>query len=319
MKNDLDRRGFIKQSVAVSTGAGLGFRFEEKNLLAKMDEKSEQAIPESTSEDFPMGQIGNMKISRMICGGNLISGFAHSRDLIYVSDLLRKYFSDEKVFETLALCEKNGINTAILRVDSDTLRIISKYWRERGGKIQWIAQAKMTADDIRGDIDKAVDNGASGVYIHGGICDKYVAGKRLDLLAKALERIKDHGVVSGLAGHNVAVPKACVEAGLDPDFYMKTINSKQYWSAGPTEKHDNIWSETPEETIDFMKSVKKPWIGYKVLGAGAIEPTEGFNYAFENGADFICVGMFDFQINDDAAIAKNVLAELGKRQRPWCA
>ncbi len=319
MTNDMDRRGFIKQSMAVSTGAGLGFRFEEKNLLAKMDEKSGQTIPESGGKDFPMGQIGDMKISRVICGGNLISGFAHSRDLIYVSDLLRNYFSDEKIFETLAVCEKNGINSAVLRVDNDTRRIVSKYWQERGGKIQWIAQAKVTADDIRTDIDMAVDNGASAVFIHGGVCDKYVAEKRLDVLAKGLERIRDHGVVSGLGGHSLTVPMECEKAGLDPDFYMKTINSKQYWSAGPTERHDSVWSETPEETIAFMKNVKKPWIGYKVLGAGAIDPTEGFKYAFENGTDFICVGMFDFQINDDAAIAKNVLAKLGQRQRPWCS
>ena len=53
-------------------------------------------------------------MSRLICGGNLISGFAHSRDLIYVSRLLKEYFTDEKVFQTLSICEAHGINTAIL-------------------------------------------------------------------------------------------------------------------------------------------------------------------------------------------------------------
>ena len=28
----------------------------------------------------PNGKIGNVTISRLICGGNLINGFAHSRD-----------------------------------------------------------------------------------------------------------------------------------------------------------------------------------------------------------------------------------------------
>ena len=68
-----------------------------------------------------------------------------------------------------------------------------------------------------------------------------------------------------------------------------------------------------------MKKVDKPWIAFKVLAAGAIHPREGFKFAFENGADFICVGMFDFQIREDAAITTRILSELSKtgRARPW--
>jgi hypothetical protein len=36
-----------------------------------------------------------------------------------------------------------------------------------------------------------------------------------------------------------------------------------------------------------MKTVKKPWFAFKVLAAGAIEPKDGFRFAFENGTDFI--------------------------------
>jgi hypothetical protein len=73
----------------------------------------------------------------------------------------------------------------------------------------------------------------------------------------------------------------------------------------------------PEQTIEFMKTIDKPLIGFKVLAGGAIEPEDGFRYAFENGADFICVGMFDFQIVDDVNIATTVLSSLGERVRPW--
>jgi len=68
-----------------------------------------------------------------------------------------------------------------------------------------------------------------------------------------------------------------------------------------------------------MARVKKPWIAYKILGAGAIPPREGFEYAFRNGADFICVGMFDFQVAEDVEIASAAVAGARTRSRAWCA
>jgi len=56
-----------------------------------------------------------------------------------------------------------------------------------------------------------------------------------------------------------------------------------------------------------------------VLAGGAIHPKDGFKFAFENGADFICVGMLDYQIVEDVNIAVDVLSNLKSRPRPWCA
>jgi hypothetical protein len=316
MSKKVCRRRFLRHSLVASSSAALSFQLEEKVLLAQGAEKTASPPAPAAARAFPRGKIGKLSISRLICGGNLISGFAHSRDLIYVSPLLKQYFTDEKVFETLARCEAHGINTAILRLDQDTLRLLRTYRKERGGNIQWIAQCKISGDDCS-EIKQAVDAGAVAAYVHGGVGDSLVEQGRMDVLAKAVQFIQRQGVPAGVAGHSIAVPKACEKAKISPDFYMKTFNSKKYWSAGPQPRLDSVWEETPEETAAFMQEVDKPWIAYKVLGAGAIHPSEGFRYAYQNGADFLCVGMFDFQVAEDAQIALNALDRAKQRDRLW--
>ena len=117
---------------------------------------------------------------------------------------------------------------------------------------------------------------------------------------------------------------------------MKTLHHDQYWSAHPKENripfsvdgnlsgdhdqfHDNMFCLFPGETVEFMQNKQIPLIGFKVLAGGAIHPGDGFRFAFENGADFICVGMFDFQIVDDVNIAIRVLSDLKNRKRAWLA
>ena len=284
--------------------------------------------------NLPAGKIGNVRISRLICGSNPIIGSAHDRDLIYVAALMRQYFTDRRIMDLWRICEECGVNTMIGPVDSPygfgedpTLRVYKDYRRKEGGRIQWIAQTYPSAKDLTGSVRKAVDNGAVAAFVQGSIADGWVRLNRIDLLVKAIEFIKSNGLIAGCACHGLEVPTALEKAGVELDFYMKTLHSDNYWSATPKAQrpkeglppHDNMWCTQPEETMEFMKSVKKPWIAFKVLAAGAIHPREGFRFAFQNGADFVNVGMFDFQVRENAILADDILAEISKkgRSRPW--
>jgi len=302
---------------------------EEKLLAAKLEgaEVTEvDAVTEPTRTfDFatlddlkgqvPKGQIGDLQLSRLILGGNLIGGWAHARDLIYVSKLVKAYHNRYKTFETFELAEACGINTIL--TNPLLCDVIADYWKSTGGKIQFISDCG--GKDLMAMIQKSIDGGACACYIQGGVGDRLAAEEDFDTIEKALELIRSNGLPAGIGGHKLATVRACVEKGFQPDFWMKTLHHTDYWSATPTREKDNIWCEQPEETIAFMKEQKEPWIAFKTLAAGAIHPKVGFKYAFQNGADFICVGMYDFQLVEDANLALGVLDGKLDRQREWYA
>ena len=69
-----------------------------------------------------------------------------------------------------------------------------------------------------------------------------------------------------------------------------------------------------------MRERPEPWIAFKVMAAGAIHPKDAFRYAWESGADFVCAGMYDFQMVEDVNIAVAALGTgLPGRQRAWMA
>ena len=123
MSQGLNRRNFLKKPVIGTAAIMSALSLEEKALLAAMNKRDKPHA--GSAKGLPAGRIGKVKISRIICGGNLIGGFAHSRDLTYVSALLKHYFTDEKIIETLEICEDNGINTIITSPDSAEL--LKKY------------------------------------------------------------------------------------------------------------------------------------------------------------------------------------------------
>jgi len=80
-----------------------------------------------------------------------------------------------------------------------------------------------------------------------------------------------------------------------------------------------MWCAFPEKAVEFVENTEVPVMGFKVLAAGAIKPQDGFKWALKNGADFICVGMFDFQLVNNVNTAIDTLNNLTDRKRKWYA
>ncbi len=308
--------------------------YEERNLVDAVTAASTKTLDVASLRELkgalPMGRVGDKQFSRLILGGNLLSGWAHSRDLIYVSQLVKAYHNKDRIFATLLVAEKCGINT--LLTNPILCSLIDEYWKRRIGKIQFISDCAgldyddkgpkpMPFDKYLDKVQRAIDYGAVACYIQGETADHYIRNAQPDRLIKVVERIRSNKVLVGIGAHHLETVQGCVAAGMTPDFWMKTLHHHDYWSARHPEWHDNMYCNNPDDTTAWMAGRKEPWIAFKVMAAGAIHPKLAFRYAYERGADFVCAGMYDFQMVEDVNIALDAFASptLASRPRPWMA
>ena len=327
----VSRRDFLSGSVAAA--GAIGRAGAGGMALAAAPAPGAEAKPPATDARMvPCGTLGKARISRMLLGGNLISGCTHSRDLKYVERLFQAYMVPEKILETMKLAEARGINT----VFETGANFVQRYNRECGGHMQFIPHIQVSVEQsetqLLDHIRQQVDSGAVALYVWGVAGDTLTKAGAIDRIARAVDLAKAYDLPVGVGGHSLLVPMACEKQKVPCDFYVKTLHRDNYPSATPKELrkefiwldggkgwYDNMWCINPEETIEFMKTVAKPWIAFKVLAAGAIAPRDGFAHAFDNGADFIAVGMFDFQVEENCDVARAAIGRARSRPRPWRA
>jgi hypothetical protein len=322
MRTGITRRSFVKESVISSAGLVLALNARGE------DAPGPGTPPAAAAGNLPKGRIGKLSVSRLLLGGNLLTHYTHSRDLKYVYSLAAHYNTDEKIMETLALAEANGINTLSMHNPPHPISVLRRYRKERGGKIQWIicptAPVEPDMAKYRQDVEDLMKDGCEAIYLWGVHADSLVAQEKIDLLAKAVELPKEYGVPSGVGGHSLDVVKVCEAQGIKADFYIKTFHHHSYPTAPkpdqlkePYNEFPGYWCRNPEETAEFMQTVTKPWIAFKVMAAGAIPPQNAFRYVFQHGADFALAGMFDFEVAEDAKHANEALDRAKQRTRPW--
>ena len=345
MSEKTDRRCFLARGVLGAAAVGAAHVSIEENILAAaIDDGSAtaevQAKPRTdvVPGSMPLGRIGNVSMSRLIIGGNLIGGWAHSRDLMYASKLFTSYNTEAKIFETLELAQACGINT--IQLDPKCWDTVAKYNRNRQTKIQTVVCIGLNQDAAREKIslEQWVDMGATMLYTHGGVTDRHMMnGGKIEEIGETVAKIKSLGRAGrrrrsfaehahGLRGEQRRrgllrqnLPHGPATGRPRPRRAARNTTGCEPTPPTTTQTTTPCGATTPRRRRPSWRRSTSPWIAFKVMAAGAIKPQFAFQYAFRHGADFVLAGMFDFQVEDDVKIALAAIKKSSDRRRPWCA
>ena len=323
MSEEISRRTFVTGSLLSTAGIAIA------GASSAADSPQRPARPPTPGRSAP-GQNREARNQPPDSRRQPVDAFHAQPRLALRLYLTARYNTDEKILETLALAEAQGINTVSMHNPPHPMSLLRRYRKERGGKIQWIicptAAVEPGLAEYRQHVEDLIKDGCDAIYLWGVHADPLVAQGKIDLVAEAVELPKKYGVPSGVGCHALDVVKACEQHGVKADFYIKTFHNHSYPTApkpeqitGPLNEFPGYWCSNPKETADFMKGVQKPWIAFKTMAAGAIPPRQAFRRAFASGADFVLAGMFDFEIAEDVQIALDAVAAHRDRERPWRA
>jgi hypothetical protein len=247
---------------------------------------------------LPTTHLGSLKVTRLIIGNNPFSGGSHFSGAL--DKEMTDYYTVARIKQTLHEAEDAGLNTYLGRADNHIMRMLNEYWNE-GGRLQWIAQTAPERKSVEANIDQAIAAGARACFLHGGMVDTLFRAGDTANFGPWLHRIRDKGVVAGIASHNAQVLLKLDGMDLGAEFYMACF----YDIYGRGEVY------LPEDRAAMCAAIRqigKPCIGYKIMAATRNDPEEAFEYAFAHikPIDPVCVGIFTkyqpTQVADDAAL-----------------
>jgi len=255
----------------------------------------------SSGAPLPQVDFGKHRITRLIVGGNPISGNSHVSGAL--SREMRDYFTAANALKLLRDCEQAGINTWQSRGDRHILRLLNDH-RLEGGKLHWIAQTASELADIPRHIRDIAAAGAIGIYHHGSQTDRFWQTGKIEQAHEMLKVMRQTGVRVGLGTHIPEVIDHTESKGWDLDYYMACVynlsrsNEEAQKLTGAAEG-ELFWDPDREEMLKRVRATSKQCLIFKVYGAGRKCASRGqmqaalrqvFEYA--KPSDCVIIGMF---------------------------
>lgn len=257
---------------------------------------------------LPSIEFCGLHVARLVIGANPFAGYSHqskTRDEAMVS-----YYTVERILETWDRAEKAGINTMVTNNETPHVVKAVRQYIAGGGTLQWVAQVSNgSRPDMTESVEDVVGIGCKALYFHGALVDDLYAQQDEETLCRWVDQAKSYGVPVGVAGHD---PRAhawvdtldVVDFHAIPFFNCGSLHQ----GAGTKFKLRDMGAATV-----CVRAIKKPCIGYKIMGAGRMDPQMAFEYALDNikPTDVINVGMYrgdkDDMVEENAAMVEEIL------------
>lgn len=259
---------------------------------------------------LPIVDFCGLKVTRLIIGANPFSGFSHQN--AQRDSEMKTYYTVDRIIETWKRAEAAGINTFITNNETEHVQQAVRQYLSSGGAMQWIAQLNCRKDASMSEaIDEAVAIGCKALFFHGGLVDKAYTEKDEASIRAWFKHARKAGVPAGTAGH-APVAHRWVDSLDIADFHMVCFFNCGSLHGG---KGDEFRLEDIGAAVKVIRSIRKPCIAYKILGAGRIDPLMGFEYAFKHikPGDVVNVGMHrgdkDNMVEENAAIVQEILGK----------
>ncbi|MFC1714132.1 hypothetical protein ACFL6S_10695 [Candidatus Poribacteria bacterium] len=257
---------------------------------------------------LPTVQFCGLEVTRLIIGANPFGGFSHQNQKR--NEEMVAYYTPERIRETWVRAWDAGINTMITNNETPHVIETTAEYLADGGPLQWIAQINGNRfPNMQAAIDQVVEIGCKAGYIHGGVVDSlYKAGDE-KAIREYIEHGQSLGIPMGVAGHNPAAHDWVNSMDL-VDFHVVC-----FFTCGSVHSGRGYKFKLADvfPAVECIKRIEKPCIGYKIMGAGRIDPGMAFEFAFENikPNDVVNVGMHrgdkDDMVEENVAHVRKLL------------
>jgi hypothetical protein len=257
---------------------------------------------------LPRVDFCGLKVSRLVLGANPFGGYSHlspERDKEMVA-----YYTVERILETWKRAELSGINTMITNNETPHVVEAVRKYRAAHGLLQWIAQVNFRLkNNMYEAIDEVLEIGCKALYFHGALVDDAFMRQDDQQLRAWCDYTRSKGVPVGVAGHAPEV-YLWVDSLKMVDFHCVCFFNCGSLHAGQGDRFSlaDIFQAT-----ECIRRIQNPCIGYKIMGAGRIEPRMAFEYAFGHikPGDVVNVGMFrgdkEDMVEENASMVQEIL------------
>jgi len=268
------RRDFLKTGAALAVGSLTG---AEKPVSGTTPKETE-------TRTLPTVRLGTLEVSRLILGSNPFWGYSHKSAKL--DEEMRRHHTDERIMQILNEAADCGLTALASPPDERWVNLWARY-QEQGGRLKiWISQCHGLPDQMPEEIDRSIKAGAGAIFIQGARVEEQFSGGNFDVLQSWIERIKEAGLPAGAAAHWPEIHPELERRKFPTDFYYQCFYN--------VSKSNDYSAAEREKAMATIAKLAKPVIAYKILAAGRLTASEGFEFAFNHitRKDGVCVGIF---------------------------